>query len=158
MNTVEELANKIYQIIPENLWPEKYNANAYKMCYFISKKIIYSVTSGHKNSLSNSKLDGLVELIHIDPKKVYQRGYKRYGSNNMEHDLQNQKDLIPITCSRINNDEFFLFDGHHRLRAYSAAKKDALALVISIKPGNGKIEIKSEFQTASPSSSEPLAD
>lgn len=56
------------------------------------------------------------------------RGDFRYGSGEMAEKIMNRFDLVPIQVGKINNN-YFVLNGHHRIRAYKEANKNIPAFI-----------------------------
>lgn len=115
-------------------WDPGYTTFAVEQLDQALSRVLTGLTGNGTTSLAESKLSATVRLTHVKTSLVEGRGDFRYRSDNLAEFLRRNptKDLIPIVCSRTTRG-YRVLDGHHRVRAYEASKRDVLALVITIR-------------------------
>lgn len=78
--------------------------------------------------LSTTDYVAYLKFDFIDPNIIHMRGDFRYGSGEMAEKIMNGFDLVPIQVGKINNN-YFVLNGHHRIRAYKEANKNIPAFI-----------------------------
>lgn len=139
----ETLIAEIWQRT-ERAWDPAYDSDARDSIDQALSRACSAMTEEGRVPLANSRFDSSVRIRSILPANVIGRGDFRYKSDRLTEYLRSNpdKDLVPIVCSR-TRDGYRVLDGHHRLRAYAAvsAIRMALAVVITVTPGTGLIDV-----------------
>lgn len=121
-------------------WRPEHDLDARKMVDDALSRALDALTSEGRLSLSECLRDVHLELRHVPPGEIGERGDRRYSSDGLAEFLRKNPtlDLVPIIIGRGRGSPIVL-DGHHRLRAYRATGRPALSLVLNIRPGHGHI-------------------
>lgn len=135
------VADEIWSRIPKT-WMRQYDPDARSALDQMLSRIMDGMTSNGDRPISVCGKDGLVSLARISPDDLSERGDRRYGSTGLAEFLRRNPtlDLVPMVCG-VSRGHPWVLDGHHRMRAYAIAGRQALTFISTVVPGSGSIRL-----------------
>lgn len=111
-------------------WDSKYDADARAALYGIFQRLMESLTDNDDLPLEEVTKAAFIEFRYLNPDNLIHRGDRVYSSEKLADVIRSGKDLAPIQAGADGpNSKVRVLDGHHRMRAYSLAKKSMPAWV-----------------------------
>lgn len=152
------IGDRVWDALPRTWLPE-YDRDARDQLNQLLSRVMDAMTVNGTREVAACNKDGLISLTKIDPASLSERGDRRYGSNNLAFFLRQNPslDLVPMVCG-VSQGHPLVLDGHHRMRAYEAAGRQALTFISTVVPGSGMIRLVLPASTVRESDPSPTGD